>query len=249
MRLSVCMITRDELPFLKVSIPAARRIADQLIVVDSGSRDGSLEWLSDRVDILIRVPPRTVVEKGYSYLRNLAHKFADGDWIYQVDADEMISAEQADLIKPHLEETKAPGLSLKVLTFHRAPRVKPHEWTWIANNCDHEPGRHVRIYRNNAGIEWRGYIHEELWQGDTRLFDTAENTEFKHLHYTNYRTWGDPNDKDRKVSYMMLKAYNDPEYGKYMNPWWFQNWYPKNLDRLKVRAHEYELQRNRIDPY
>lgn len=247
MKITACLITRDERPFLGQSVPAVLQLADELIVVDSGSNDGTLSYLSTRATKIVQVPPRTLVDKGFAYLRNLADKHATGDWIYHVDADEMLSAEQRPQVRPLLAARKEVGVSLKVLTFFPS-RANPEDWTWIANNCPHDPGRHVRMYRNGMGIEWRGYIHEELWYDQTRLFSIAFNSDLKHLHYTNYRKWAVPMDKERRAAYMMVKAYNNKELGQHMSPWWFQHWYPKHLKKNIELAAEYERDKDRIDP-
>lgn len=255
MKISACMIVRDEAQFLANSLAEARSWCDELLVLDLGSRDGSPEIAVRYADVLIRKKPRVLVEKGFAWARNYIAGFATGDWIYCVDADEMLSEEQRPEVRRRLE---TPGdmtaLNLRVMTFQRS-NLPANDWVRIANSSGWDHGRHVRIYKAGAGYMWRGYIHEELFHprrvGEgadwLRAFDTAELTEFKHLHFTNYRTAS--NDaKQMRFAKMLLRAFEEPALREGMSQWWFDNWYPSNIELVRIRAAEYDRLVEQVDP-
>lgn len=89
MKLSFCMIVRDEAERLARCLSSVRSIADELIVLDTGSIDDTIEiaksfgaqvhtfqWCND-----------------FSAARNESIKYAQGDWVLVLDADEVLVPE------------------------------------------------------------------------------------------------------------------------------------------------------------
>lgn len=249
MGISVCMISRDDRPFLDRSVIAAKACGDQFIFVDTGSSDDTLEFVKKYADVVVRIKPRLFVEKGFAYARNLAASFADHDWIYQLDADEMLSVEQRAELRTLVNSTEATCVSFRVLTFSDSGHHY-NDWDTIANKCNFDEGRHVRLYRNSSRIRWEGYIHEEIYEnGVVPCFKTAFKSELKHLHFTRYRRWGSKDDKELRFSYMLAKAYDERStFGKYMDQWWWDHWYPNNIGPIKLKAKEYLARQEQIDP-
>jgi glycosyltransferase involved in cell wall biosynthesis len=237
------MVVRDELPFLQKGLPLVRAWADQLVIVDSGSVDGTVEYLKGFLDpakdVMLMAPKNAIPIMGFSYLRNVAASYATTDWIHTLDADEMLSFEQHGLIKELVNKASKPVLSIKTITFHPKEGYRPDEWERISNECESHEDRHRRIYRRDAGIEWKGYIHEELYLGERNCFGMHEDTDLKHLHYSGFRAWADPAVKDRRYCWMLLRAAATPELRKYTNHWWYDTYVPQNQDRLKELARQY----------
>jgi len=254
--ITAIMMGRDDLPFMKNSVPAALELADKLIYIDTGALDGSQRWAADIPDVtVVQTYPRVIVNKGFAWVRNEAMAYADKktEWFYHVDTDEMLSAEQRGLTRRHLQicHEQHKAFSMIVQTFADSNHHFA-SWSKIANSTVHEDGRHIRIFRANVGIEWRGYIHEELFY-DTPIpapvFDSAEKMGWNHLHFTRYRRWGNRLDKERRFSIMLLRAFDDREtYGQYMSDWWYENWYNDNLPTIRARAAEYLDKIDEIDP-
>lgn len=93
-RLSIVMIVKNEAKNLAISLPALQGLADEIIVLDSGSTDHS----------------QAVVEQyggqwhintdwlGFGKQRQLAQSYATGDWILALDADEELTPQLKDSI-------------------------------------------------------------------------------------------------------------------------------------------------------
>jgi glycosyltransferase involved in cell wall biosynthesis len=84
---SACIIARDEEQLLPACL-ASVAFCDEIVVVDSGSRDGTVA--------LSRAAGARVVEQpwlGYSAQRNVGLDHATGDWVLEIDADERVTPE------------------------------------------------------------------------------------------------------------------------------------------------------------
>ena len=94
MRLSVIIITRDEAHRIGRAIKALR-FADEIVVLDSGSTDGTVD--------LARAAGARVEQTddwpGFGRQKNRALDLAKGDWILSVDADELVTQTLAGAIR------------------------------------------------------------------------------------------------------------------------------------------------------
>ena len=142
-RLSVCLIAKNEEQFLAQCLKSVRGIASQIIVVDTGSTDRTVEiakefgaeiylfaWCDD-----------------FAAARNAALEHATGDWILVLDADEELPAAQHAKLLADLKKSDA-------LAF-RLPLV----------NAGQNDGRSFvpRLFRNAPGVYYFGRVHEQVF--------------------------------------------------------------------------------------
>src|SRR6185503_4596703 len=90
MALSVCIITLNEEANIVRILQSVKGIADEVIVVDSGSTDATVA-LSQANRAKVFVEPW----KGFAPQKNSALAKATCDWILSLDADEEVSPELA----------------------------------------------------------------------------------------------------------------------------------------------------------
>lgn len=88
--LSVAVITRDEEANLARCLDSVKTLVTDIVVVDSGSRDGT-------VAVAERFGARCVVAawRGYAAQKNLALESCREPWVLCLDADEVVSAQLA----------------------------------------------------------------------------------------------------------------------------------------------------------
>ena len=118
MKLSVCMIVKNEEKTLARCLYSIKDIADEIVVVDTGSTDKttdiaqefgakvfSLDWKDD-----------------FSAARNFSLEKATGAWILIIDADEVLSKDVGDKLKTVLSQQK-DFKAFKILqrTYSNAP--------------------------------------------------------------------------------------------------------------------------------
>ena len=97
MKLSVIIITKNEAANIAKCLKSVD-FADEFIVVDSGSTDGTVELaraLGARVEVTSDWP-------GFGPQKNRAVDLATGDWVLSIDADELVTPELAREIQETL---------------------------------------------------------------------------------------------------------------------------------------------------
>ena len=92
-RLSVAIITRNEAHRIARCLRAVA-FADEIVLLDSGSTDGTVE-LARRLGARVAVDPKF---PGFGAQKNRVLAMATGDWVLSVDADEVVTPELRDAI-------------------------------------------------------------------------------------------------------------------------------------------------------
>src|SRR6516162_5244031 len=101
MTLSICIITLNEEANIARTLESVREIADEIIVVDSGSTDATLSLARERGAKVFSEP-----WKGFAAQKNSALAKASGDWVLSLDADEEVSPELAGAIRTLLKSSQ-----------------------------------------------------------------------------------------------------------------------------------------------
>lgn len=107
MKLSVYIITLNEEKRLPKTLEAVSRVADEMVVVDSGSKDGTMK-------IAESFGCKFVYNKWVSYCdqKHFAQERCANDWVMMVDADEVLSDELIDYINSIKSDFKYNAYSL-----------------------------------------------------------------------------------------------------------------------------------------
>lgn len=146
--LSVAVIARNEADVLGDTLSSVRAIADQMIVVDTGSSDTtplvagkhgaqvlSCEWTDD-----------------FSAPRNRALREVHGEWVLWLDAGERLDAQTAESIRQFVTTEADPGKAFLLLV--QVPAATPD------GNAE-RVGR-IRLVPNHPGVRFSGRIRETL---------------------------------------------------------------------------------------
>lgn len=111
-KVSVCMIVKNEEKNLATALESAQGLADEFIVVDTGSTDRTIE-IAESMGCKV-ITGGDPMHKANS--RNLAMEHAAGDWIVILDADEKI--QDPTKLRSHLAMTNAKGVHIRE-TYYR----------------------------------------------------------------------------------------------------------------------------------
>ncbi|CAN5829615.1 glycosyltransferase family 2 protein [soil metagenome] len=92
-KISVVIITKNEAHNIVGCISSAKKISNDIVIVDSGSTDATV-LLAQRELVTVK----SITWRGYGDARNTGAEFAKNDWILSLDADERITDELATAI-------------------------------------------------------------------------------------------------------------------------------------------------------
>lgn len=151
--LSVVIITfNEELNILRC-LQSVEGVADEIIVVDSGSTDHTIDICKSRN---VKVMYQEFL--GYIEQKNFAMDQASSEWVLSLDADEALSPKLKSSIQQALANPSASGYLMNRLTNFCGHWVKHSGWY---------PDRKLRLYQNGKGT-WGGvnpHDHFDLFEG------------------------------------------------------------------------------------
>lgn len=147
-RLSVAMIVRDEQEVLAESIDSVRNIADEIVVLDTGSTDRTAELAAELGAIVHRMP----WENDFSVARNQCLRFVTGNWVLWLDAGERIRTEDAAELRILLDEQTSTASAYSFWV-----EVPPREDAASAEQCSQ-----VRLLPTHLDLRFSGRVRESL---------------------------------------------------------------------------------------
>ena len=195
--LSVAVITLNESDRIGLLLESISD-ADEVVVVDSGSSDGTVE-------ICEGAGARVIHHEweGYARQKQFAMELTSGEWILNLDADEALSPE---LAREMLDAVKNASPDVAAFSL---PRLSRYLHRWIRHGGWY-PDRKVRLVRKNGG-EWIGDgIHEKL-----DVNGKVEALQNPLLHYV-YRDVSDQVTTINRFSTVFAEHQGSPGSGWYV---------------------------------
>ncbi|MES2703571.1 MAG: glycosyltransferase family 2 protein [Bacteroidota bacterium] len=167
-KLSVVIITFNEERNLRRCLEAAMGVADEIVVIDSGSTDDT--------KAIAKAYNAVVIEhafEGYAQQKNFASCHAAHDWILSLDADEQLTPELTASILAVKQDPKH--------VVYEMPRLTNYCGKWI-RHCGWYPDRQTRLYNRTKGAWVEKKVHE-YWQA-TDPVETKALLQGDLLHYS-----------------------------------------------------------------
>ncbi len=162
--LSLCMIVRDEADWIAACVAHHRALADEVVVLDTGSTDGTPD-LAHAAGARVSARPWS---DDFAAARNAAIDTATGDWVLSLDADEWIDPAEFAGIRALIEGGEAAGYRLRLRTYTNDSEL--FDWRALTGPvpevvrargftgyCEHAL---VRLFPRRPEIRYRGRIHE-----------------------------------------------------------------------------------------
>ncbi len=162
-RLSLCMIVKNEEENLDSCLKSVQTLVDEIIVVDTGSTDRTME-IARSYGANIYVSPWN---NDFSSARNESLKYATGEWILVLDADEVLDINDHTSIMQLIVGKDADAYRMVQRTYQKqstsADWISLEEVTELARGCHGFITSHlVRLFRNNEQICFKGRVHEQV---------------------------------------------------------------------------------------
>ena len=156
MKISACLIVKNEEKVLEMTLPTLKEGVDEIILVDTGSSDRTVEiaekygakvyhfaWIDD-----------------FSAARNESLKYAGGDWVIWVDADEFIRSEDLSALRKTLEASQEEAYLLPI---SECPLGTTEGSSFYFR---------VKAFKNGCGIHFEREFNEQVYRADGRLLET-----------------------------------------------------------------------------
>lgn len=172
--LSVCMIVKDEGKVLERCLSSIQDLADEIIIVDTGSTDETKKIASKYTNHIYDFE----WSNDFSKARNKSIFHATGKWILVLDADEYVSGDDIQAWRNFLNQEKpVPNLvyTLPIINFTGEKEFEDEITTSPV----------TRLFPNHMGITFERPIHEQLTRGSKgELYHKTTNL---HIYHTGYQ--------------------------------------------------------------
>lgn len=170
LQITACWIVKNEEKNIASSLESVKAIADELIVVDTGSLDKTMDIAAD----LGAQVHHFQWTGDFSAARNYALSLAKGDVLIFLDADEYfepkLEAFHKQKIAAAFQDPEIEGLKTDRLD------IDQNTGKILAQ------GSNLRIFRNHRGCFFQNSIHEIILNGQGRPLITAELADCRIIH-------------------------------------------------------------------
>ncbi|HEV3034792.1 MAG TPA: glycosyltransferase [Solirubrobacteraceae bacterium] len=197
LRLSLCMIVRDEEQMLPRCLAAVAGAVDEIVLVDTGSSDATIE--------IARSFGARVIEHEWSgsfaHARNVSFDAASGDWLMYLDADEVLVREDTALLRSLTGRTWREAFYLSETNY----TGDVEDGTAVAHNA-------LRVFRNRPEYRFEGRLHEQIAHRlPSYLPERVETTGVRVEHYGYLGVVRDAREKSRRnIELLRLQQAESP---------------------------------------
>ncbi len=168
-RLTLCMIVKNEERFLDGCLASVRGVVDAIVVVDTGSTDSTRE--------IARKHNAQVVEHAWSddfaAARNAALAHVRGGFVLVLDADERLGPGAKRALRKALARA---DFDCGMLPLHDASRLEAAPEDVVSGRARRgEPVLLPRVLRVTPDLRWEGVVHEQVtsWARGKRIATLA----------------------------------------------------------------------------
>lgn len=200
--LSLCMIARDEENDIRQALESVQGIADEVIVVDTGS--------SDRTKEIVREFGGKVVEMvwkdDFSAARNRCLQEATCDYVLCMDADEYIDPRHRFPLAM-LKKLLPAGKDMAFVTKIELPQKEKalSIQAWLDTYKEYEIVEYqTRLFPGKAGIQYKGALFESTYESLRHLgLKLAANDMLRITHNMDNRTY-----REKRKAPAALKSFS-----------------------------------------
>lgn len=144
---SLCMIVRDEEDVIKRCLQSAAGAVDEIVIVDTGSKDRTKQLAAEFTDKIYDFPWRD----DFSAARNFAFSKGTGDYLMWLDADDVLPASEAEKLLAFKAELDSSPCDVAMM---------PYDTAFDENDAPVFSYYRERLLRNVPQARWEGRVHE-----------------------------------------------------------------------------------------
>jgi len=196
--LTVSMIVKNEERFLPECLASIKNVADDIIVVDTGSTDRTVEIAKSFGARVIEIE----WPNDFAKARNVGLDAVKTPWVLILDADEELVRDDLSKLQRAMEQPLADGYNLRIVSvMDRAEDISESYVT--------------RLIRSHPKVRFSGAVHEQLYPAMTALGMSIQPLDVRLLHkgYLNAVVQGrDKGKRNRDLIEHHLKENPDDAY-------------------------------------
>lgn len=195
--ISLCMIVKNEARYLERCLLSAKEVAKQLIVVDTGSDDETVDIARSCGAEVYHHP----WEGSFSKARNLSLQYAKEDWILILDGDEELDAGFSESLRGYdLSDPQLEALNFQILNFTTDRAIITE-----AGIIDQ-----IRLFKNTPQHRYSGLVHNQLLNIAEDRPLVAQQTPLRVLHYGYTPSVWAAQNKDARIEMHERAVEQDP---------------------------------------
>jgi glycosyltransferase involved in cell wall biosynthesis len=179
MKISYAILTHNEGEYiaeLLTLLTTYKRDVDEIVIVDDHSNDEKTKFILNDFKDLIKLEYRTF--DGDHTQKNYLNSLCTGDYILQLDADELVKPEFIEMLPQMLEDNNEIDLFImpRINTVEGLTPEYIAKWRWNVNEKGwvNFPDHQMRLYRNCDWVEWNGLLHSKVQGHKTYVFLPSE---------------------------------------------------------------------------
>lgn len=167
--ISLCMIVKDEERFLRQCIESVHSIVDEIIIVDTGSKDQTKAIAKEYTDKVYSF----AWDGSFANARNYSIRMATCDWILMLDADEALEGEDKEALLKLAQESKLDGHDFCIRNYSAENDADDYNIHYA-----------LRMVRNDRRYAFRGVVHEQYVPIDEEAaYPVTDGTPIHIKHY------------------------------------------------------------------
>lgn len=165
-----------------------KRLQDEIVVLVDLSKNkptsellGFLHKLSSNNNIVL---VEDYFKNHFADWKNKLTRACKGDYIFQIDADEMLTHYMLDFIPEVLQQNSIDVLMVpRINTVEGLTQEHIQKWRWNVNDKDwiNFPDYQWRVYKNVDTIQWKNKVHEVL-EGHKTISNLPPSEEWCLIH-------------------------------------------------------------------
>jgi len=168
-RLSLCMIVRDNERTIRPCLESIRPWVDEMVVVDTGSNDPTPSIAEGYGARVLHFPWCD----DFSAARNESLRHAHGKWLFWMDSDDTISAECGRKLQKLATQSHDESTLGFVMQVHCPGQDADADVTVVD---------HVKMFRNHPELRFEGRVHEQVLPAIRRLGGEVAWTDINLVH-------------------------------------------------------------------
>lgn len=199
LELSVCLIAKNEEKNIARCLESIKCIADEIILVDTGSEDKTIDIAKSCGAKVIEHP----WNKDFSAARNVSLEAAQGKWILFLDCDEEIPREDAMKLKELVSQDKNEGYYLRLIN--------------VIDGKVIGSAIVLRLFRNRPEYRFKGKLHEQVIKEIQNRYgiESIQPAEIRIIHYGYDPNFTNVADKSKRNLDILLTFPEEEKDGYY----------------------------------